>query len=773
MFTAGIPTAPARAPGRAALGVGLLIAVVLLALGWLTRPAAPSTPDAQAAPRLAPMLRHMALLGAAPRPIATAANAAARAYIVGQLRGIGLAPQVQTATVQKSSIRKWGGTHVTLGVVHNIVVHLPGSAPDRLRRPTLLIAAHYDSGTLAPGAALGNRGVAPVAALIETARALHTGQAHLNDIVLLFADGEDVGALGASGFVQQHPLARRIGLVLKFDGTGGAGPLVLADASGAGSQVLRGWAAATPGMPGSALTARLYRLLPDMPRTGPLADIDAPALLFANTGRRPAAERPDPVLLAQLGDSMLRLAQQFGNVPLARGARQPHAWFTLPVLGQVRHPAILSWGLAALAALLLVRGYHTTLARSAAGAVPLLRGFFGVAVLLLATRMLLWERRHELAALTLDQDGGAALVFALAGACLFIGALYLLRRLAGAASVFLGTMAWLAVALLGVLALAPDAAYLLAWPLVAALAAFTALQTPRDTNSRFLILALGLVPALLLFVPALRTSWSALAPHGIYLPALVLTVMLLCFASLLLLLPLGRVVGAALLLATALAPGLATPGQAARTPAMQATLAEHPARTPEGLVYFKDMNSWRAYWLLRDERQGRPLDRWTRELFPNLTKPEVQVDVFGWNSPRQWLAIAPREDAIAYPEAFMLKNPRLARPGQRPALRQVEFTLRSKNRAPHIEMWAAGTKPQRSTLNGRLLTARESAWSLSLYGMQDRLLRFTLDAPADDILAVVVEERMPGLPVHLLPPGAPHRLAGTGMTVSSDVLRFY
>jgi hypothetical protein len=57
--------------------------------------------------------------------------------------------------------------------------------------------------------------------------------------------------------------------------------------------------------------------------------------------------------------------------------------------------------------------------------------------------------------------------------------------------------------------------------------------------------------------------------------------------------------------------------------------------------------------------------------------------------------------------------------------------------------------------------------------MEDGLLRFTLDVPDDDILAVVVEERMPGLPEHLLPPGAPARMPGTGMTVSSDVLRFY
>jgi hypothetical protein len=57
--------------------------------------------------------------------------------------------------------------------------------------------------------------------------------------------------------------------------------------------------------------------------------------------------------------------------------------------------------------------------------------------------------------------------------------------------------------------------------------------------------------------------------------------------------------------------------------------------------------------------------------------------------------------------------------------------------------------------------------------MEDRLLRFTLDAKADELLAVVVEERIPGLPTHLLPPGAPARMPGTGMTISSDVLRFY
>ena len=121
----------------------------------------------------------------------------------------------------------------------------------------------------------------------------------------------------------------------------------------------------------------------------------------------------------------------------------------------------------------------------------------------------------------------------------------------------------------------------------------------------------------------------------------------------------------------------------------------------------------------------------------------------------------------------MLRNPAIALPTLDPPLRRVVFTLRSKNRAPHIKMWVAGTKPHRSTLDGRVLTSSESPWSLSLYGMEDRLLHFTIDAPNDDPLAVMVEERIPGLPEHLLPPGAPPRMPGTGMTVAADVLRFY
>ena len=767
MLTAGLPTARPRAVRAVSLAAMAAGSIVLAALAWLAI-APTATPPAQAAPpALERMLKDVSVLAAAPRPIATPANAQARDYILGQLRGMGLAPQVQKTTVQKAVIQFWGSRHVTLGVVRNIVVRLPGSAPDRARRPALLLAAHYDTGNTTLGAA---RSGAQVAALLETARSLRTGPAHANDILLLFADGENVGALGAQGFAEQHPLARQVGLTLRFDSAGSGGPLVLYDASKAGSAVLRGWAEQAPGVEGSSLTAGLFKLLPYPMRIGPLAGIDAPALLFVNTGRPfdaqatlDTVDRLDRAMLAQLAGTMLHLARHFGDAPLARGAHTGHAYFSLPGLGAIQHPVILSWGLGALAVLLLVRGYRQGLAQSDTTVAPLVQGFFGMAVVLLAARMLLWERREELAALTQASGSEPVLVFAIIAGCLFVGALYLLRRLAGGTAVFLGAMAWLAAALATVLLVAPAASWLLAWPLASCLCAFTALQTPRTGAVRLSIVAAGFAPVPLLFAPALVDAWTGLAPHGLYVPAVVIGVLMLCFASLFLLLPVGRVVGAGITLA--LAGCLALPASVHDT-ALRPKPREHARLEPNRLVYFKDMNSWRAYWLLPPQ----PLDPWSKQLFPHLAAPAIHVDVFGWHSPRQWYAIAPREDRIAFPEAYLLRSPALGKKG---AMRQVEFTLRSKNRAPHVELWVAGTKPQRATVNGRVLSASEGVLSLSLYGMEDGLLRFTLDAKADELLAVVLEERMPGLPTHLLPPGAPPRMPGTGMTISTDVLRFY
>ena len=164
-------------------------------------------------------------------------------HILAQLRAIGLQPEVQTAMAQKNTMDRRRNMQVVLGMVNNIVVHMPGTAPDHAQ---------------APGAAAGRRlrhhraqrrrgGIAaPVAAMLESLRVLQAGAPLANDLVVLFADGERVGGLGARAFAGQHPLAKRIGLAMRFDSAGSGGPLVLIGASGNDLGAIRGWAHAAP-----------------------------------------------------------------------------------------------------------------------------------------------------------------------------------------------------------------------------------------------------------------------------------------------------------------------------------------------------------------------------------------------------------------------------------------------------------------------------------------------------------------------------------------------
>ncbi len=112
---------------------GIAAAFILVAfLSWLAlRPAQATAPatDFSAARAGA----DLALLAKTPRPIASSANHQARAWLVERLRAIGLDPQVQRALVQKNYVDYNANYEATMGVVHNVLVRLPGTAPDRFR----------------------------------------------------------------------------------------------------------------------------------------------------------------------------------------------------------------------------------------------------------------------------------------------------------------------------------------------------------------------------------------------------------------------------------------------------------------------------------------------------------------------------------------------------------------------------------------------------------------------------------------------------------------
>jgi uncharacterized protein (UPF0248 family) len=131
----------------AACLLGALLAWLALAPRHFPAPAAGDTPPPSAGFSVARAQAHVQALAAAPRPIASHANAQARDYLLAQLRAIGLEPEVQTEMVRTASSDLTANVRVTLAEVHNVVVRKPGVVSGHGGRPAVL-ALHDTEGSV-------------------------------------------------------------------------------------------------------------------------------------------------------------------------------------------------------------------------------------------------------------------------------------------------------------------------------------------------------------------------------------------------------------------------------------------------------------------------------------------------------------------------------------------------------------------------------------------------------------------------------------------------
>jgi len=193
---------------------GIVLFLVLLGVAALSvlllRPPAPlperAPADQYSAARALP---HIQALAAQPRPIGTAAHAAAQAYLIAQLKRLGLEPQVQKAEAMRDQ---------EVAHVENVLARLPGSGSGG---KAVLLMAHYDSVPTGPGASDDAAGCATI---LETARALKASDRPLaNDVIFFFSDGEEQYWMGAIAFVDDHPWAHDVGVVLNLDAEGQSG----------------------------------------------------------------------------------------------------------------------------------------------------------------------------------------------------------------------------------------------------------------------------------------------------------------------------------------------------------------------------------------------------------------------------------------------------------------------------------------------------------------------------------------------------------------------
>ncbi|HET8839083.1 MAG TPA: M20/M25/M40 family metallo-hydrolase [Flavobacteriaceae bacterium] len=198
-------------------------------------------------------MQHVEKIAQFPHSVGTVEHSLVRNYLVSELEEMGLEVQTQQAYVLNDDR--------ILGRPQNIIAKIEGTNP---QKKALLVLSHYDSAVHSSyGASDAGSGVATI---LEGIRAfLATGMEHENDIIILFSDAEEIGLLGAKLFVEQHPWAENVGLVLNFEARGSGGPSnMIVETNGGNSAMIAGFAAAHPEFPvATSLMYSVYKLLPN------------------------------------------------------------------------------------------------------------------------------------------------------------------------------------------------------------------------------------------------------------------------------------------------------------------------------------------------------------------------------------------------------------------------------------------------------------------------------------------------------------------------------
>lgn len=261
-------------------------------------------------------------------------------YIVSQLRKLGLDVEIQQ---QLGINQKWHSATQA----QNIIAKIKGSTNGK----SLLLLTHYDSN---PHSSLGASDAGSgVVTILEGLRVyLETHQKPKNDIIILISDAEEIGLNGADAFVNHHPWAKNIGLVLNFEARGSGGPsYMLLETNGGNSKLIKEFLKASPTYPvANSLMYSIYKMLPN----------DTDLTVFREDGHingfnfafiddhfdyhtvQDSYERLDQNTLMHQASYLLPLLNYFANTDLSQlNSKDDLVYFTFPIVKMISYP--FSW----------------------------------------------------------------------------------------------------------------------------------------------------------------------------------------------------------------------------------------------------------------------------------------------------------------------------------------------------------------------------------------------------------------------------------------------
>ena len=641
---------------------------------------------------------YLKAIAGKPHPIGSPAHAEVRDFIVSELVKMGLEPQVQKTTAANT---RWGASY-RAATVQNVVAKLKGTANTR----AVLLVAHYDA---APSSLGASDDGAAIVSLLETLRALKASAPLKNDVIFLATDGEEIGLLGAIAFVQQHPWAKDVGVVLNFEARGDHGPSVMFQTSDENGWLIEELAETVDRPVANSLSADIYKLLPNDTDFTVFDQAGMNGLNFAyiegvNTYHSSLDNMAnlDVRSLQHHGMYALALARGFGNADLNTPTTRSEAvYFDLfgrTLIHYSRTTALVLTTLVALIAFgviaLGLRRGLLTLSGQVWGFLALLLSMVGATLVV----MLVWRTLDALAGSQTSFQQGDTWTnhlyltgFVLLTVAITATVYGLFRKKVSVENLATGALLWFLLLLIISHIYLPGGSYLLVWPLLFALIAwilkFTLPAGKLSLTKLCLISAVCAAPGIILISPM---TYQIFVAVGISQTSFVVVPVTLLLGLLLInfepmastfrwLLPAAATLAAVCFMVAALL---------------------HPHHQPKSneIFYALNADTGKAVWASGDARP----DEWTSQFLSGDASVAPLADCLPWLNEGVFLQQPAPATTLAAPEIKVLDDQVLEQ------TRLIHMRIRSVREAATLFIYF-GTEFSQAFVNGQPLTKGNGA----------------------------------------------------------------
>lgn len=270
-------------------------------------------------------MQHVEKIAVRPHPIGSKEHDNVRDYLINELKNLGLEPETQK---DLSTNEIWGG--FVQGNIENIYCRLKGTGDSK---EAILMSAHYDSTSGGPGAADDASGVATI---LETIRALKSGQPLRNDVIFLISDGEEKGLLGAKSFVDKNELFEDVSMVINFEARGNSGPVIMFETGDDNGWFMKEFKKSVLEPVAYSFLYEIYKLMPNntdftLLKTGGKEGFNFASIMGYETyhNSNDNAENLNQRTLQHNGNYALSLVKHFGNLSLNNVESGGSAYFTI------------------------------------------------------------------------------------------------------------------------------------------------------------------------------------------------------------------------------------------------------------------------------------------------------------------------------------------------------------------------------------------------------------------------------------------------------------